>query len=44
MLGDADDTGVTGPGCWVMPMIRGHWTRMLGDVDDTRGSLDQDAG
>ena len=35
MLGDVDDTRVTGPGCWVMPMIRGHLTRILGDVDDT---------
>ena len=22
MLGDVDDTAITGPGCWVMPMIR----------------------
>ena len=35
MLGDADDTGITGPGCWVMSMIGYHWTRMLGNVNDT---------
>ena len=22
MLSDVDDTGVTGPGCWVMSMMR----------------------
>ena len=27
--------------CW---WYEGHWTRMLGDVDDMRGSLDQYAG
>ena len=38
MLGDVDVTGVTGPGCWVVSMIRGgHWTSMLSHVDDTRG-------
>ena len=45
MLGDVNDTDVTGPGCrgyiddaglldQVAECIRGQWTRMLDDVDN----------